>query len=184
MEANYWHRFRATRLTRRRALTATGSVAAAAAFLAACGGDSNKSSSGSSSGTGNSTGSTASGGTSGTGGAAATGLLANPTDQTSTRKRGGTLNIAASVATATLEQSLGGNGSGSALVHSTYSQLMRAKIGTYKDTPQGVWEPEFAKSYEQSADGLTVTFKLRGMKFDNRPPTNGRVSTSADVKYS
>ncbi len=94
------------------------------------------------------------------------------------------MNIAVNVATATLEQSAGGNGSGSALVHSAYSQLMRAKIGTYKDTPQGVWEPEFAQSFEQSADGLSVTFKLRGMKFDNRAPTNGRVSTSADVKYS
>ena len=45
--------------------------------------------------------------------------------------------------------------------------------------PQSAWEPEFAQSYEQSADGLKVTFKLRGMKFDNRAPTNGRVSTSA-----
>jgi ABC-type transport system substrate-binding protein len=143
-------------------------TAAAAAFLAACGGDDDKSS--------------GSGGGSGT--KDTSGLLLDPKDQTSTRKRGGTLNIAANVATATLEQSLGGNGSGSALVHLAYSQLMRAKIGTYDDPPQSAWEPEFAKSYEQSADGLTVTFKLRGMKFDSRPPTNGRVSTSADVKYS
>ena len=29
-----------------------------------------------------------------------------------------------------------------------------------------------------------MTFKLRGLKFDDRAPTNGRKSTSADVKYS
>ena len=84
-----------------------------------------------------------------------------------------------------MEQSLGGNGSGSQLVHLTYSQLMRAKMSTHKNVPPASeWEPEFAQSYEQSADGLQVTFKLRGLKFDARPPTNGRVSTSADVKYS
>jgi len=170
MTANYWDRFTTRRLSRRRALLATGGATAAAAFLAACGGDDDDG-----------------GGGGSTGPVDRSGLLTTPTDQTSTRKRGGTLNIAgppAGTANATLEQALGGNGSGSILVHSTYSQLMRAKIGTYDQTPQGEMEPEFAQSYEQSADGLKVTFKLRGMKFDNRAPTNGRVSTSQDVKYS
>jgi ABC-type transport system substrate-binding protein len=112
------------------------------------------------------------------------GFLIKPTDQTNTAKRGGTLNIAAAVSTATLEQSLGGNGGGSLLVHNLYNQLMRIKMGVYDETPRGETEPEFAESFEMSADGLTVTFKLRGMKFDDRPPTNGRVSTSEDVKYS
>jgi len=168
MQSNYWGRFTSARIGRRRALTVMGGTAAAAAFLAACGGDDDKSSNG----------------TGGGGSRDTSGFLLQPTDQTGTRKRGGTLNLAVNVATATLEQSLGGNGSGSALIHNTYSNLMRAEIGTYQNTPQGAWEPEFAKSYEQSADGLRVTFKLRGLKFDNRPPTNGRVSTSADVKYS
>jgi peptide/nickel transport system substrate-binding protein len=171
MAANYWDKFTTRRVSRRRALLSTGGTAAAAAFLAACGGDDDDGG--------------GSGG--GTGAVDKSGLLSTPKDETSTRKRGGTLNIAgppAGTANATLEQSLGGNGSGSILVHTTYSQLMRAKIGTYENPAQGEWEPEFAQSYEQSADGLKVTFKLRGMKFDNRAPTNGRVSTSQDVKYS
>ena len=169
MTANYWDKFTTRRLSRRRALLATGGTAAAAAFLAACGGDDNDGGSGS------------------TGPVDKSGLLAHPTDQTSTRKRGGVLHIAgppAGTANATLEQSLGGNGAGSVLGQSVYSQMMRAKIGKYDAVPTGEWEPEFAQSYEQSADGLTVTFKLRSAKFDARPPTNGRVSTSQDVKYS
>jgi len=170
MESSYWGKFTATRFSRRRALTATGVTAAAAVFLAACGGDDDKSSSSSGSG----------------GGAKDTsGLLLQPADQTSSRKRGGTLNLAVNgVIAAGLDQNIGGSGGGNSLVNSAYNQLMRAKIGTYNEVPDGTWEPEFAKSFEQSGDALSVTFRLRGLKYDSRPPTNGRVSTSADVKYS
>jgi peptide/nickel transport system substrate-binding protein len=178
----YWSRFSTNRISRRHAIKATGSAAAAAAFLAACGGDDDDDSSSSSSSA--SSGSSSSG-SSGGGGGASSDLLIIPTDDSASRKRGGELNIPTpGTSTATLEQSLGGNGSGSHLVHLAHSQLMRAKIGTFNDIPQGTWEPEFAESYEQSDDGLQVTFKLRGMKFDDRAPTNGRVSTAEDVVYS
>src|SRR5205823_11780075 len=40
-------------------------------------------------------------------------------------------------------------------------------------------------SWETSPDGLTVTYKLRpNLKYDPRPPTNGKAMTSADVKYA
>jgi peptide/nickel transport system substrate-binding protein len=185
MAGNYWAKFARNRVSRRHAILATGGAAAAAAFLAACGGDddSNGGSSGSGSSGSSGSGSSSGGGTSG--GAAQSGLLTTPTDDSGDRKRGGEINTPIlNIGTATLEQSLGGNGAGSPLVHLAHSQLMRAKIGTFNDTPQGDWEPEFAESYEQSADGLQVTFKLRGMKFDDRPPTNGRVSTAEDVVYS
>ena len=170
MTGDYWTKFTNNRLSRRRAFEATGAGALGAAFLAACGGDDD-------SGGGKSSGPTAKKDTSG--------LLANPKDDSAQRKRGGELRAAQNlVSTATLEQSAGGNGSGSILVHLAYSQLMRAKTTGYDKVPESVWEPEFAQSYEQSPDGLTVTFKLRGLKFDDRAPTNGRKSTSADVKYS
>src|SRR6188508_3421864 len=97
MATNYWEKITTRRLNRRRALMATGGAAAAAAFLAACGGDDDDA-----------------GDSGGTGVVDRSGLLASPKDETSSRKRGGTLNIAgppAGTANATLEQSLGGNGS-------------------------------------------------------------------------
>jgi peptide/nickel transport system substrate-binding protein len=171
LETNYWTQFGSGRFSRRRVLRGGASVGLGAAALAllACSGDDDS-------------------GEKAKAPVDKSGLLVAPKDESTRRKRGGTLNIGApapGVQTATLDQNLAGNGSGSVLVHSTYSQLMRAKIGTYDHAPPASeWEPEFAQSYEQSPDGLKVTFRLRGMKFDNRPPTNGRVSTSADVKYS
>src|SRR5690554_5686415 len=184
--ANYWERVARKRLGRRRMMVGV-SGAAAAAFLAACGGDDDEPSAptGGTTTTG-ATGATGTGATGGasTGPAQSTGLLMTPTDTTATRKRGGTLNVAAAVANATLEQALAGNGSGTPLSQSVYSQLMRMKIGTYPVIPEQIPEPEFAEAVEMSPDGLTATFRLRGMKFDDRPPTNGRVSNSEDVKYS
>jgi ABC-type transport system substrate-binding protein len=136
-----------------------GGAAAAAAFLAACGGSDKPS-----------------------GPKDRSGFLIKPVDQTSAAKRGGTLNIAGPTTT-TLEQHLGGSGSLSFGAY-VYSQLMRLKLGTYDEPPQGAAEPEFAESYEMSGDGLQVTFRLRGIKYDNRPPTNGRVSDSSDALYS
>ena len=173
--------------------------AGAAAFLVACGGDDDEpSTTGATGGATTSTGTTTTSrttgaptgatgaGTGATGGStgASSGLLITPTNDSGQQKRGGTLNIAANVANATLEQALAGNGSGTPLSQSVYSQLMRMKMGIYPVVPEQIPEPEFAEAVEMSPDGLTATFKLRGMKFDNRAPTNGRVSNSEDVKYS
>src|SRR5436190_16967888 len=102
MQSNYWSSMTSNRLSRRRALQATGAGVLGAAFLAACGGSDDNGS--------KSSGSTAKKDTSG--------LLANPTNDSAQRKRGGELRLAQNlVSTATLEQSAGGNGSGSILVH-------------------------------------------------------------------
>lgn len=46
-------------------------------------------------------------------------------------------------------------------------------------------EGMLAESWEIPGDGLTVTLKLvKNAKWHNKPPTNGRVFTSADVKWN
>jgi ABC-type transport system substrate-binding protein len=66
-----------------------------------------------------------------------------------------------------------------------YSRLVRYKIGTVADPPDGSVEGDVAASWEMSPDGTTVTMKLRpNMKFDQRAPTNGRNLTVDDVRWS
>lgn len=44
-------------------------------------------------------------------------------------------------------------------------------------------EPELARSWEASPDGLTITFKLPpNVKWQNKPPVNGRAFTAEDVR--
>lgn len=45
--------------------------------------------------------------------------------------------------------------------------------------------PDLAESWSISPDGLTYTFKIRqGVKFQNRPPVNGRAVTAEDIRWS
>jgi ABC-type transport system substrate-binding protein len=178
MSDSYWDKLTRTRLSRRRALLAAGTGSAAAAFLAACGGDDDDSAS-----TGAGGGSTG-GATGSTGGAATSDLLIKPTDLTASAKRGGTLNIFGNFSASHFEQLLSVSGSGGLLASKTYNTLTRQTLGTHNNLSQGEVEGEFADSWEMSADGLTVTYKVRPATFDRRPPTNGRAATSADVKYS
>jgi peptide/nickel transport system substrate-binding protein len=66
-----------------------------------------------------------------------------------------------------------------------YSRLVKYAVGTRDKPPTGAIEGDAASSWEISGDGLQATFKLRqGMKFDPRPPTNGKVLSIEDVKFS
>jgi peptide/nickel transport system substrate-binding protein len=147
-------------MSRRCVLASAGSASLGAVLLAACGGDSNDNQQPGSN------------------------LIIQPKDETSTAKRGGTSNIVGDASAASFEQLLSVSGSGGLLASKVYNQLTRMKMGTYNDVPQGEVEGEFAESFEVSPDGLTATYKVRPQKFDRRPPTNGRMATSADVKYS
>ena len=56
------------------------------------------------------------------------------------------------------------------------AQIYESLVESYR----GEIKPAIAESWEQSSDGLTLTFKLR----DNAFFHGGRKVTSADVKYS
>ena len=74
----------------------------------------------------------------------------------------------------TLDPQVGYDWQNWSVIKSIFDGLMDYKPGTTE------LEPDLAESYTVSDDGLTYTFKLRdGVKFHN-----GRVMTSADVKYS
>jgi ABC-type transport system substrate-binding protein len=71
------------------------------------------------------------------------------------------------------------------LANYALSRLLKYKLGTRADRPTGVVEGDTVTSWEIAPDGLTVTFKLRpNMKFDARPPTNGKNLTAEDVLFS
>lgn len=161
METNYWRRFSARRISRRRAIAVTGSSAAAAAFLAACGGG------GDSVGSGDS-------------------VLYKPVDTSSSARVGGVLRHYAT-SDITHFDALASN-SASTVNHGSvfaYNRLLKFKSGVYPKVADGSVEPEMAESYELSPDKLTITMRLRqGQKWDSRAPTNGRVMDMEDVLFS
>jgi peptide/nickel transport system substrate-binding protein len=69
-----------------------------------------------------------------------------------------------------------------------YQRLVQAsKVfnNAKKDKMDGSVDPYAAESWEQSADGLQLTMKLRPNNgLDPRPPTNGRVLDSQDVLFA
>ncbi len=203
MANSYWDKVLTRRVGRRRALMATGGTAFSAAFLAACGGDDDdggaatgSTSSGSTGSTGAS-GSTASSGASGsTGSTGSTGsaspsptsapssLVAQPMDTTSSAVFGGTFIGQADTDPTTFDV-ITGLPEDVNMAARCYSRIIKYKSFKYPDPIQPAAEPDAASSWEYSGDGTQVTYKIRkGMKFDPRPPTNGRVVTAQDVKFS
>jgi peptide/nickel transport system substrate-binding protein len=66
-----------------------------------------------------------------------------------------------------------------------YDRLLNYKMGPEADTTKVDVIPGLAKSWERSPDGLSITFKLQdGVKWQNKPPLNGRPFTAADVKFA
>ena len=112
----------------------------------------------------------------------ASSLVFEPVDTSSKAVRGGILpihnrsDIAAFDTTGSQETDQAGH---------AYSRVVKYEATKYPKRPTGTVVADAATSWEISPDGTTYTYKLRpNFKFDPRPPTNGRVMTSADVKYS
>lgn len=187
-------------MSRRRALALTGGSAAAAAFLAACGGDDNDDgptgstggstastgSSGASGATGASTGSTGASGATGATGSSS--LVTTPVDTSAQGKPGGTWTFYATDDITHFDALISNSLStvdGSSMW--AYNRLLKFKAGKYPEVANGTQEPEMAESWEVSPDKLTLTMKIRqgnGVKWDERAPTNGREMDMDDVLYS
>jgi peptide/nickel transport system substrate-binding protein len=159
---NYWARLLNERLTRRRALVASGAGAAAIAFTVACGG-----------------------GDSGGGEKKdASGLLTKPVDTTAKAKRGGVMFLSRNTNPGDFDPLAGQGSMTSGHTATVYSRLISHKVGKYPEPVDGSLEPDAATSWELSPDASQITLKLRGMPFDQRAPTNGRAMNANDVKFS
>jgi ABC-type transport system substrate-binding protein len=156
----YWHRTLSSRLSRRRALAATGAGGVGAVLLAACGG-------GRDSGTKEEV----------------SGLVAKPEDTTKQAKRGGTLKFSVTADIPIFDPhflSL----ANAAQVLLNYNRLTRVKPG-HLEQSDGTIIGDAVESWEFSSDKLTVTMKVRpNLGTPNIAPVNGRVLDSSDILYS
>ena len=191
--ASYWEKFSRQRLSRRRALVGSSTIAASAAFLAACGGDDDDGATGTSTGaTGGSTGSTGATGATGGGATGATGatgsgeLVSDPVNSTSRAVPGGTLRDFQNADM--LHFDILGASNNPVINFSAvfaYPRLLKFESAEYPEVPDGASVGEVATEWEMAPDRLSLTFKLReGMKWDARPPTNGRTIDAEDVVFS
>ncbi len=171
-DGSYWNRALRQRISRRRALVGTGGVALGSAFVLACGGDDEASSSGGTSGGG--------------GGAATSGLLTQAEDSSDSAKQGGIWPHYTTNEARTMDPLANASiGSGINFQAWAYSRMFQWEPGKFGNPIGGAIVPDAAGSFEVSPDGLQITFKLRqDMKFDPRPPTNGRAVTTEDVEFS
>jgi ABC-type transport system substrate-binding protein len=160
MEGNYWSNIVKARATRRRTFAWLGGAVAGAAFLAACGGSSDKDK------------------------PAASSLLGTPIDTTAKAKRGGIMFLSRNNNQADFDPLAGQGSMTSGQTAAVYSRLISHKASKYPDRVDGTLEPDAATSWEVSPDATQITLKLRGMPFDQRAPTNGRAMNANDVKFS
>jgi ABC-type transport system substrate-binding protein len=113
-------------------------------------------------------------------------VLAGPEDTTNIAKQGGTLK---SVAIADVP-SFDPHSSQSPIVHTqvaayTYPRLLKFATARAPDRPIGNVDGDLAETFETTPDRLQVTFRLRqGLKWDSRPPVNGRTIEATDVVAS
>jgi len=162
MKTSYWDNVLQTRVSRRRAIVATGAVAGAAAFLAACGGDE---------------------GGGGDGGGGGSGLVAKAEDSLKGAKYGGVLKEVANSEPTHLD-AMQPLASLNFQARNVYGMLLREEAG-HLGPSQSKIGGDLASSWEFSPDHLTLTMKLRpGVKFHNKPPVNGRVADVNDVLFS
>ena len=160
MPNDYWSAVLQQRISRRRALAASGATAAGAALLAACGGTDEG----------------------GSGDSQGTSLVTKIEDTSKSAKRGGAMKWTQ----ASQPLHFDGQAQGQAQLNiyngMVYESLVRNKPGIGEPTTFTEVLPNLAESWEISGDKLQITFKLRqGVKWQNLPPVNGRAFDSSDI---
>ena len=135
-------------------------TAAAAAFLAACGG-------------GNDDGPIED----------ANSLITKPVDVSKTAKRGGVLKHYFGTEPAHLDVSI--DQASFTAKNYVYGQLTSDKFGYLQRPNYSDVAPDLAESWEWSPDRLQLTMKLRqGVKWHNKAPVNARLVDQEDFKFS
>jgi ABC-type transport system substrate-binding protein len=174
MAGNYWDKVLNRRISRRRAVAATGALTASAAFLAACGGEDDDDADG--------TGGGDSGGGESPAPTVQSSLLYDRVDETNSAKPGGLYTDSHPLVLTTFDPMFPGGHI--RVARRGYSQFFRVKPGLLA-TPEGEYEGDAAASWELSGDNLTLTIKLEpGAKFPDIPPVNGRALDTDDVLFS
>jgi peptide/nickel transport system substrate-binding protein len=163
--ANYWNKALNRRLSRRRAMAATGAFGAAAAFLAACGG-------GDSSG----------GGGSGAAPSGSNSLVTEIKDESKNAIKGGVMLGYHPLTLVTYDPYFPGGHI--RIVRRTYNQLWRIKDGVAEATDGSV-EGDLVEKWEVNGDKTQITAKLNPKAmFPPVPPVNGRALDAQDVLSS
>jgi peptide/nickel transport system substrate-binding protein len=107
-------------------------------------------------------------------------------DKTNTNKPGGTMVVSATWDVQNVDPTVSASGGTVTVPNMTYNRLIGIARGPKADVFNApVLEPELAKSWERSPDGMTFTFKMTpGIKWQNLPPLNGRPFVAADAAYA
>ena len=164
---SYWDRVLVRRVSRRRGLATLGAGTAAAAFLAACGGEDEG-------GISTPGGNGSSGDTSG--------LVSEITDTSDAAKRGGVIKWYSSSEPNHFDGGVQGQAQLNVFNGLAYGSLVQNKPGYKENASNTEVVPDLATSWEFAPDGLSVTFKLRdGVKWQNLPPVSGRPFDADDV---
>lgn len=178
MQGNYWQKLLSGRVSRRKALVASGMTTLGAAFLAACGSDDGPAPTGSAT-------QPSSTGTGATGGNGETSLLSPRVDETSDGVAGGIFPYNHGANVVAIDPHTTFNAAAFALITPVYSTMVKYGMAVDSFPGADTITGDAMESWETAPDGLSVTYKLRqNHKFDHRPPTSGRAMTVEDVKWS
>ena len=117
------------------------------------------------------------------GAAASAGPLALPTRARAQAKRGGILRVRG-YDPPTFDPHLTLNFKTNTTLSFVYGKLVRHKVGPTVSPGTFTVEPDLAERWEEPDELTTVFYLRKGVKWQNKPPVNGRELTAEDVKFT